>query len=629
MRRKIILFTLTTSMLLNLSACSAGTLQGKKEEKTTVRIALCNQSMLENIPEVIRQQFPDVSFEFTIANNSAQYYEYLAEHDDLPDIITVRRFSLLDAVGLKDDLVDLSKTDLAATFYQNYLQNYTYEDGTINWLPALAEVWCIVANKTLFDENGIDIPNDYESFISACEQFEELGIQGFTTDWTYDYSSLETLEGFNIEALQSLEGRRWRSNYESGIEVTLDDEVWPEAFAHMEDMLERTDNVANSEEEAEALLSQGYSGILQSFEAGEIAMIRSSGGDIVAYAEDTGDEFVLLPYFGETEEQNWLLTYPYYQAAINKNSDVDADLLMEIYTYMYSQEAQDVLGLGANMLSYSTEVEANRNEYLLSVDNYLDNNRMFIRLANSQFFTAAQSAVQGMIRGEYDAQEAYDAFNEVLEEGTKEPEMDLTAEKSYPYSFDAEHGSQSSSALLNSCREVWGTDLAVSYSTSFSNSIYAGEVSSSQLSYYVAGNYGASYYLELTGAQVKSLLKTMVHYESESSTPATSWAGMNPKEANMLPVTSGCEIQVSTLEDGNGFELTGVTVNGEEMDDDANYTIVFSVPGYYAGHIANEAGIEIPDGSLDVLPSMKDTLQEYFVEQGRQVQEPTDYIQLK
>lgn len=622
--------SVTLAAAMALTGCSKAKTTAKEtaaSDTTTVRIAFCVKEMLESIPDVLREKFPDVNFEFTLANNNADYYKYLADHDDLPDIITVRRFSLLDAVELKDKLLDLSKTDLAASYYQNYLQNYTYEDGTVNWLPALAEVWCILANKTLFEENDIDIPTDYASFIDACEKFEELGIQGYTSDWSYDYTALETLEGFNIAALQSLDGRKWRTSYESRQTETLDETIWPTAFEHMQDMLESTGNVASDAESAETLIGRGFSEVQTMMDSRQVAMIRSSGSEVVGYNERNDDEYILLPYFGETQDDNWLLTYPYYQAAISSESKVDSKLLMEIYTYMYSQEAQDSLGLGMNMLSYTSNVKAEPNEYLQALSSYIDENKVFIRLANNDFFSAAKTAVQGMITGDYDADEAYSTFNAALKEAEADPEMDLKLDKGYDFSFDAEHGSQSTSAILNSCRQVWGTDFAVTYPEFVSNSVYAGELSSSQLGYLLGGNYAQNYYLELTGAQIEELLSVMVHYITSADNDSSKYSGLNPVSDNMLPVTSGLEIEVSKTEDG--YKLDKVTANGGELSDDEKYTIVYSVQSYYAQFIASQAGIELPEGSVDVVPKMKDTLSSWLVEQKKQLEEPTDYIKLK
>lgn len=101
--------------------------------------------MLENYAEYICNSFPDVDFEFVLTTNSTDYYRYRQKRNDMPDILSVRRFALKDAVCLKDYLYDLSNTELASTYYGTYLDNYTYDDGMINWLPACAEVDGLIA----------------------------------------------------------------------------------------------------------------------------------------------------------------------------------------------------------------------------------------------------------------------------------------------------------------------------------------------------------------------------------------------------------------------------------------------------------------------------------------------------
>ena len=40
-------------------------------------------------------------------------------------------------------------------------------------------------------------PTDYESFVSACQAFDEVGIRGFTAAYYYDYTCMETLQGLS------------------------------------------------------------------------------------------------------------------------------------------------------------------------------------------------------------------------------------------------------------------------------------------------------------------------------------------------------------------------------------------------------------------------------------------------
>ena len=147
----LLVLILTVSMLSGCGNKTAGT----TEKKEKVRIALWGTQLLENYTQYLCDTFPDVEFEFTLATNSTDFYRYRNDHDDLPDILTVRRFSLKDAVLIKDLLYDLGDTELASTFYGTYLENYTYDDGMVNWLPACADVDSIIINETMFSEYAL------------------------------------------------------------------------------------------------------------------------------------------------------------------------------------------------------------------------------------------------------------------------------------------------------------------------------------------------------------------------------------------------------------------------------------------------------------------------------------------
>ena len=85
--------------------------------KDKVVVACWGNQMLDTYTQYLCDLFPEVEFEFVLATNSTDYYRFRADHDDMPDILTVRRFALKDAVLLKDYLYDLSNTELASTYY--------------------------------------------------------------------------------------------------------------------------------------------------------------------------------------------------------------------------------------------------------------------------------------------------------------------------------------------------------------------------------------------------------------------------------------------------------------------------------------------------------------------------------
>ena len=69
------------------------------------------------------------------------------------------------------------------------------EDGSVNWLPVCADAHGFVVNKDLFEKYDIPLPTDYESFVSACQVFEEMGIRGFAADYYYDYTCMTDADG--------------------------------------------------------------------------------------------------------------------------------------------------------------------------------------------------------------------------------------------------------------------------------------------------------------------------------------------------------------------------------------------------------------------------------------------------
>ena len=91
---------------------------GKQKEKITVY--LWSTSLMEEYAPYIQSKVPEADIEFVVGNNDLKFYEFLDKNGGLPDIITNRRFSVWDASELKDSLMDLSKTEEAASYFSTY-----------------------------------------------------------------------------------------------------------------------------------------------------------------------------------------------------------------------------------------------------------------------------------------------------------------------------------------------------------------------------------------------------------------------------------------------------------------------------------------------------------------------------
>ena len=84
------------------------------------------------------------------AVNNISFCDFLQEKGELPDIILMRRFSLNDTKLIRDQLMDLKNTEVAARFHSSILEQNKDENGEVKWLPAGAEVEGLIANRALF-----------------------------------------------------------------------------------------------------------------------------------------------------------------------------------------------------------------------------------------------------------------------------------------------------------------------------------------------------------------------------------------------------------------------------------------------------------------------------------------------
>ena len=288
-----------------------------KEDAETITVYLWTTNLYEKYAPYIQEQLPDINVEFVVGNNDLDFYRFLKENGGLPDIITCCRFSLHDASPLKDSLMDLSTTNVAGAVYDTYLSSFMNEDGSVNWLPVCADAHGFVVNKDLFEKYDIPLPTDYESFVSACEAFEEVGIRGFTADYYYDYTCMETLQGLSASELSSVDGRKWRTTYSAPDNTKregLDSTVWPKAFERMEQFIQDT---GLSQDD----LDMNYDDIVEMYQSGKLAMYFGSSAGVKMF-QDQGINTTFLPFFQENGEK-WIMTTPYFQVALNRDLTKD------------------------------------------------------------------------------------------------------------------------------------------------------------------------------------------------------------------------------------------------------------------------------------------------------------------
>lgn len=589
-----------------LSGCGSAK---EKEQEETITVYLWTNAMYEKYAPYIQSQLPDVNIQFVVGNNDLDFYKFMNEHGALPDIITCCRFSLHDAAPLKDSLMDLSTSSEAGAIYDAYLTSFTNEDGSINWLPLSADVHGFITNKALFDEYDIPLPTDYESFVSACQAFEKAGIRGYVGDYIYDYTCMETLQGLSIPELTSVEGRKWRTAYSdpaSTERVGLDDNVWPGAFERMEQFIKDVNLTPD-------VLEYGYDIPVNMFANGEVAMIAGSSARVLEF-RNQGIDTVLLPYFGQDGEQ-WLMTTPYLQVALNRNLEKDEkrrEKAMKVLDVMLSEEGQTVLANGQDVLSYSQDVGIHLTDHLSNLKPLIEQNHMYIRIASNDFFAVSQDVVSKMIAGEYNAKQAYEAFDAALREPKDDSaEVILTSQKGYSNIFYSKGGNEAYSVMAGTLRGMYGSDVLLATGNSFTGSVLQADYTEKLAGCMIMPNNLCSFQRDMTGAELKEMVKAYVEGVE---------GGFKPFNRGSLPVVSGITIEVE--ENEGAYTLTKVKKDGKEIKDDETFSVTcLANPAHFAPFLEDESRV-FTEGDENV----KTTWTNYVKEGGVVLSRPEHYI---
>ena len=612
------LFSLLMALVLGVSlltGCSgkAAERAEMKEDAETIQVYLWTNSLYETYAPYVQAQLPDVNIEFIVGNNDLDFYKFLQENGGLPDIITSCRFSLHDAAPLKDSLMNLATTNEAGAVYNAYLNSFKNEDGSVNWLPVCADAHGFVVNRSLFEQYDIPLPTDYDSFVAACQAFEKVGIRGFTADYAYDYTCMETLQGLSAAELTTTAGRKWRTAYSdpaNTARVGLDDTVWPGAFERMARFIQDTHLTAED-------LEHTYDDVMNLFRNGEVAMYFGSSAGVKMF-QDEGIDTIFLPFFSQNGEK-WLMTTPYFQIALNRDLEQDTarrEKAMKVLNVMLSEQAQNrIISDGQDLLSYSQNVPLRLTDYMKDARSVVEENHMYIRIASNDFFAVSKDVVSKMIAGKLTAEQAYQAFNAQLiaEEEPADNETVLTSGKGYSNVFHANGGNAAFSVMANTLRGAYGTDVLLATANSFTGSVLQADYNQKMAASMIMPNGLMSRQRTMTGAELKETVRAFVE---------GCEGGFVPFNRGSLPVVSGIAVEVK--ENNGSYTLTGITRNGQPLGDNDTVTVTcLATEKQMEALLASDSGTSAGEDTW-----VKNTWRDY-ISGGAALAEPENYMTLR
>ena len=558
-KTKCYLAALVSGVLL-VTGILAGCGQSKKDDHLTVY--LWENRLMKNIAPYIHEQFPDQDIEFIIGNNDTDLYSYFKEHGELPDIMTVRRFSGTDAQDLQPYLMDFASYDVVSKYYSYAVEYYKDTDDEIQWLPICAIPQTIIANKTLFDQYGIKVPENYEEYVQVCQQFYDKGIKPYSMDLAEDWSNQEIIQAAAIGEFTSLDGIDWRNKAETSAgEIKFDDVLWKRIFSETSQFLKDSHF---SEEDINVNSNTGT----QMFVEGKSAMFHGQPTDMQKLQDQMDAELIRIPYFSQTSDSSFVYMFPSLNIAFNKELEKNQEKLdtaLDVLDCMNSEQGQKLIADGSGVISFNTDVPSMM-QNVPGLEEEIKDTSIYIRYSAQKSFDASLEAVHGLLSGKMDEMQAYNAFRSAMNSKDSKEKSTVNFENEYSISLNDKSGRDAASSILTTIREENDAQLALTPYYYYTSSIYKGECTSSRVGLMTAKNSDTPLYLvKLNGEQVYELVKKYLTEADENFYVTTKYE---------LPIASGMKIIVKNEE--NGFSLKDITINDKKIDTEKEYSILLT-----------------------------------------------------
>ncbi len=303
------------------------------------------------IMDALRTEFPDINFDVHgyAGSNSSLYLKELLQRGKAGDIFFYTTF--YNDSDAPKYLVDLSGYPFLTNYDKGILSRLDV-DGAIYQVPSSITVRYVVVNKTLFEEKGWKIPENFDETVAVCRQIREeapeiaplgLGILGAGFVWTLVTSYAQM--GF----LDTTEGQAAEKRYREGTAS------FGEAFGEGLDMVsqlidagafmpERFNNIWDvspkqmGDREAAMCYVMGANPLYATLLSGQ-----AKGNPEFGVYND--DEFIALPLYGKNAKTKGLIlgttnTWGISKSLEQKGNEKKLENALRVLEYISTEEGQ-------------------------------------------------------------------------------------------------------------------------------------------------------------------------------------------------------------------------------------------------------------------------------------------------
>lgn len=377
------------------------TLTEVPEDKMMITMRMGDGMNYSALKNAIESKFQDV--DIVIRSNSP--VAMAVRNHDAEDII-LSSGSEYATANMAEGFIDLSGESFVQNYYLSMLQEGEI-GGKLYYLPGPSNIYGIVYNKDMFQENGWEVPGNLDEFIELCKEIDKTGIRAVQPALYYTDAASQLFTGFTYKAiLAGAENEKWFADYKAG-EAVMKGHMEP-AFDILDRLLEAGVFTADDFQVQPADRSN------MMYKDKTCAMILETQAAI-DYARQINDtdapDIGMMPFFSASDaDSDYFLSVPVYNVAVSKNlenkgNEEKLKKVKEILEYLSTSEGQKaVMGDNTSVISSVKGIEKGDNGFLKDAEDTIEKGHVvpqafFAKYGGSEFIRELKEGLQSYAEG--------------------------------------------------------------------------------------------------------------------------------------------------------------------------------------------------------------------------------------
>ena len=557
-KKLFILLVSAIYIVFTLTGCSSDTNNDSDDSTSTEHepITIMDaQRDYSNLIKLVKEKYPEINIEVIPyrGRNMSAYVKQQLETGSMPDIYSTTQ--AWNGELQKEHLIDLSAYNVTGLYNSARIDEYIV-DGGLYLLPFDYAINGILYNKTLFEDNNIEVPTSFK-------QLKEETIPALKAKRIKVADTLLDLPGtgfnyfFNIGStgyMNTLDGIKWRNSFTDVDSDTFasDNENVQACMDLFEEWIEC--GMLNYEEG----ISGDYSATLGDFMEGNAAFLVGAVHRFTQNEDGTGDQYGLLPYLSEDGSQNSYITQPARLYGLNKELEEEGneqkleDALHVLEVLSTNEGYEAINGTSStNMCSISDFKLVEGSPYAEAMEEINKGHSMAVVYVGwDNYLASTGNDLISVIRGEKTGTEVLEALDEskltTRENGSAKVYATVTEE------LDTVQAAQLCGQMF---LEATGADAAL-----ISYNVYSPDVPA-----LMENSYGANGHI-LVGDMTEEYIVIFLPTGWSDHLNTATFTGATIKQM----AKEGCD----TRNTGFKYPYVFLTKDGKALEDDETYTVV-------------------------------------------------------